>query len=222
MIAGLDHVAQKTDTSSQIINGKKSLGKDDFMKLLVTQLSAQDPLSPMESQDFSAQLAQFSSLEQMTSVNDNLKKLLDTQTAQANASAVNYLGKSVDAPGNGFQYKSGQIQSLGYSLDKDAASVKVSIFDATGNHVATLDAGSQKSGSNTVSWNGKNDAGIGVAEGVYTFQVEAADGSDNAVQATTLSSGVVSGIAFDNGVANAIVNGIKIPANLISRVNQIQ
>ncbi|MBI4388996.1 MAG: flagellar hook assembly protein FlgD [Nitrospinae bacterium] len=222
MIVGLDHVPQKTDTSSNAINGKKSLGKDDFMKLLVTQLSAQDPLSPMESQDFSAQLAQFSSLEQMTSVNDNLKKLLDTQTAQANASAVNYLGKSVDAPGNGFQYKSGQTQSLSYSLDKDAASVKIAVFDSAGNKVATLDAGSQQSGSNTISWSGKNDAGIVVSDGAYTFQVEAKDGSDNAVQAATLSSGVVSGIAFDNGVANAIINGVKIPANQISRINQIQ
>lgn len=210
-----------TSASPTLVNGQKSLGKDDFMKLLVTQLSHQDPMSPMESQQFSAQLAQFSSLEQMTSINDNLKKIQDFEAALAGSSTLNLIGKIVNAPGNSINYKSGETKTLSYSLDKDAASVKIDIFDSSGKPVTTLNAGGQKAGSNQFAWNGTDDSGARVPEGVYRFNVTAIDGLNNTVNAATFSSGTVTDVTFENGSTNAIVNGNKVPTNQISRVSQI-
>lgn len=70
------------------------LGKDAFFKLLITQLQNQDPLKPMEDKEFIAQMAQFSSLEQMSNMNDNFKRLIDLQKINQNSSLI---GKTVEA-----------------------------------------------------------------------------------------------------------------------------
>ena len=200
-------------------SAKKSLGKDDFMKLLVTQLQAQDPLKPMDSQDFGAQLAQFSSLEQMTNVNTNLTKLQDLQSALSASSSVNLIGKKVDGQGNTVALKSGAPQTLGYSLANDASSVAITILDATGNKVNTLSVGGQAAGVNSLMWNGKDMNGSSLPDGNYTFNVMAIDAKGNTVAATTYSSGVVTDVVFESGVAKAIVNGSKVLVSQISRVS---
>ena len=97
MITAIDAIPSTTTTSTA---GSDTLGKNDFLLLLVAQLQAQDPLSPMDAQDFSAQLAQFSSLEQMTNVNANLEKLYAQEATMANLATLNIIGKTVDATGN--------------------------------------------------------------------------------------------------------------------------
>ena len=85
--------------------GNSSLGKDDFLKILVAQLQAQDPLAPMEGQEFASQLAQFSSLEQLTNVNSNLEASQAIDLALSNSAALALIGKKVDAPGNTIDLK---------------------------------------------------------------------------------------------------------------------
>ena len=85
---------------------QSSLGKEDFLKLLVAQLAHQDPLSPMENQEFVAQLAQFSSLEQMTNVNSNLQLLQVAQASMTNSQIASLIGKNVEV-------RSDQVRLLG-------------------------------------------------------------------------------------------------------------
>ncbi|MBW1702547.1 MAG: flagellar hook assembly protein FlgD, partial [Deltaproteobacteria bacterium] len=97
-IAGLDPVSMNNSQLST--PGDSTLGKDAFLNLLVTQLRHQDPLSPMESTQFTAQLAQFSSLEQLSSVNENLGILRIYQASINNSQAVGFIGKTVKASGD--------------------------------------------------------------------------------------------------------------------------
>jgi flagellar basal-body rod modification protein FlgD len=218
-IQGVTSVPAGNQTSTTPPTSKNTLGKDDFMKLLVTQLSTQDPLSPMDSKDFGAQLAQFSSLEQMTNVNTNLVALQQMQGVASAASAVTLIGKKVDAQGNGVQLKSGAPQSLGYSLAQDASSVAVDVFDAAGNKVTTLKGGNQSAGVNSMQWLGKDASGNTLPDGAYTFTVTASAANGAAVAATTYSTGLVTDVVFENGVTKAIVNGNKVLLSQISRVS---
>ena len=101
-----------TTTGGIAATGDSSLGKDDFLQILVAQLQAQDPLAPMEGQEFASQLAQFSSLEQLTNVNDNLEASQAFDVAMSNNSAIALIGKNVDAPGNAVDLKSGEVETL--------------------------------------------------------------------------------------------------------------
>ncbi|MFQ5716384.1 MAG: flagellar hook assembly protein FlgD [Nitrospinales bacterium] len=205
-------------TSPGISGPKQSLGKQDFMKLLIAQLKAQDPTNPMDAQDFSAQLAQFSSLEQMIAINGNLEGIRKGQTTLTNSSAINLIGKTVNSPGNIIEFSPGENQALGYSLAEDAASVSIDIFNSAGQKIATLNPGSQSKGVNQVQWSGADREGHVVDEGTYTFLVQAADEEGNIVSAETFSSGVVTDVVFEDGASFAIVNGSRIPAGKISRV----
>ena len=217
MITGLNPVP--TDGSAAQVKGKNGeLGKDEFMKLLVAQLQAQDPSNPMDAQDFSAQLAQFSSVEQMFNVNTNLENIQKAQTAMTNNSALNLIGKTIDAPGNGVTLKTGQSTTLSYNLPENANRVIVKIFNSAGSQVASLTEGNQEKGINTIFWNGLDPKGKRLPEGEYSYQVQAFDESGKELLTETFSAGKVSEVTFENGGSYAIVNGKKIPSGEISKV----
>ncbi len=230
MIATLDPIfsnlsstgnsATTTDTTDTkgTSNDAAALGKEDFLSLLVSQLKAQDPLSPMEGADFTAQLAQFSSLEQLTNVNDNLAELTDFQESLYNSSLLNLIGKDIDLEGNTVDYASGESVDLDYTLDAKPASTSVEIFDNLGTLVATLTDSAAIEGSNKVVWNGKDSKGNEVKDGLYTFKVTALDDAGESIGSKEFISGTVDEIQFENGTAFAVVNGEKIDAGEITRV----
>ncbi|MDP7421258.1 MAG: flagellar hook capping FlgD N-terminal domain-containing protein [bacterium] len=96
-VTGVTSTGVETPTDLFSSGIDNSMGKDDFLHLLITELRYQDPLEPMDNQDFIAQMAQFSSLEQMTNVNTNLQLLMEAQQAATTASAISMLGKQVNA-----------------------------------------------------------------------------------------------------------------------------
>jgi flagellar basal-body rod modification protein FlgD len=216
MITAIDAIPGKEGTA----NAKRSdtLGKEDFLQLLVAQLQAQDPLSPMDAQDFSAQLAQFSALEQMTNVNQNLEALLTLQTSMANTSALDLIGRNVDAPGNNVIHDKGESHTLRYSLENNASVVQVDIFDSFGNRVASVGLNNQNAGNNQVIWNGSDSSGNPLQDGVYSFRVDARTSEGNTVGASTVAEGKVTEVLFDEGQAFAIVNGEKLLVNQITRI----
>ena len=117
-------ISTATQSSSEVYvpaQDKTTLGKDDFLKLFVAQLQNQDPLSPMESTEFTSQLAQFSSLEQLTNMNQNLDYLLMYQASMNNAEAINFIGSTVKASGNSISVKDGESDQIQFDLAADAA-----------------------------------------------------------------------------------------------------
>jgi len=217
MIEGIIPSAGST-TSTTPASAQEALGKEDFLRLLVAQLSAQDPLNPMEATEFTAQLAQFSSLEQMTNINSTLEELVAAQQAMGNASLISLIGKQVDIPGNSFEHTQGTTTNLSYSLNSEAASTQIEIYNAAGSLVNTLN-GPGAEGSNLIAWNGRDSQGNALGAGLYTFKVRATDSNGATVSAQTFTTGLVTDVLFEDGVASAVVNGQKLPAEQITRVS---
>ena len=218
MIAAISPTPNKNSEGASLTGGA-SLGKNDFLKLLVAQLEHQDPLSPQEGQEFAAQLAQFSSLEQLTNVNDNLKAGQAFDIAMSNSSMINLIGKTVDAPGNSFELGEGETETLKFSLAQDSTDVTVNVYDSTGENVASLSLGASSSGIQEFVWSGKNTGGVQLPAGTYRFGVLAQDSAGNFIETQTFSAGSVTDIIFEEKDTFAIVNGQKINVNQISKVS---
>lgn len=218
MIPGLNPIPS-TNTEGTSLTAGASLGKNDFLKLLVAQLEHQDPLAPQEGQEFAAQLAQFSSLEQLTNINDNLKASQAFDLALSNSSMVNLIGKTVDAPGNSFQLGEGETETLSFLVGEEAADVTVNVFDATGANVTSLNIGASSAGIKEFVWNGKDPSGAQLPAGTYTFGITAQDSAGNFIETKTFAAGQVTDIIFEESEAFAIVNGQKINVNEISKVS---
>jgi flagellar basal-body rod modification protein FlgD len=177
------------------------LGRDDFLNLLVTQLQYQDPLNPMDSTDFTAQLAQFSSLEQLSNMNTKMDELTRVQGAFANAQAVGYIGRDVLATGNQVALREGQTSALAVELASPAANVYFSIYDGNGAFVDTFEAGAMGAGRQVVAWDGIDPNGNALPAGVYRFEVNAVGSEGSPLPAQPLSSGRVEGVTFRDGSA---------------------
>ena len=220
MIPGVTSI-DNTKTTVKMASDE-AMGKDDFLKLLIAQLAAQDPLDPMGAQDFSAQLAQFSALEQMTNVNTNLEIIQKLETTSQNTSALNLIGKTVESHGNTFKHTANTSETLSYSLASDAESVRIDIFDITGTQVDMIKFGNQTQGKNKVSWDGLDKHGKPLPEGTYSYAVKADNRAGNPIEVDTFSSGLVSEVVFGEDEAYAIVNGKELPISTIKRVSMTQ
>lgn len=217
MIEGIIPSAGSTSSTTPA-SSQSPLGKEDFLQLLVAQLSAQDPLNPMDSREFSAQLAQFSALEQMTNMNTTLGELVAAQQAMGNSSLISIIGKLVDIPGDSFQYTQGETSNLTYTLGAESDTTKVEIYNSTGALVNTIN-GPGAEGSNLTAWNGLDSQGNPLGSGFYTFKIKATDASGKPVTAETFTTGLVTDVLFEDGKAFAVVNGQKLSAEEITRVS---
>ncbi len=184
-----------------------ALGQEQFLKLLIEQLKNQDPLNPVESTDFTAQLAQFSSLEQLFDVNKNLAAMQDYSATMNRLSALNMIGKQVTFTGSGTVSLGEEVGSvpLKFDLADNANQVTVTVTNETGQEVARLDVGYQDAGSRQISWDGLDENGQPLPAGNYHFQVAAADEIGNSVDVTLYGSGVVEGIETDNDTGQTVV-----------------
>jgi len=214
-------LAAATPSSSESYATEKAvLGKEDFLKLLVQQLKNQDPLNPMESTEFTAQLAQFSSLEQLTNINKNLDYLRLYEASLNNAQAVNFIGKTVKASGNSMSVKDGTSNPIQFDLAGDAAAVNIHIYDASDNLVKTINCGSLDDGEQSIGWDGANDDGETVSDGTYTFEVSATAADGETIKASTYMTVKVTGVTFKEGAAYLLAGDIEISMSDILEVTE--
>jgi flagellar basal-body rod modification protein FlgD len=195
-----------------------ALGKEEFLKLLVAQLSHQDPLSPLQGTEFVAQLAQFSSLEQLVNLSDRVSALALAQTAAIGSQAVGFVGRSVTARGDRFRAGEPGGVSLGVELAGDAAAVKLTVLDSTGKVVATRDLGALAKGRRTLSFDGKDMNGNPLPAGEYTFRVEPTDAAGKTVEAVPLVRGTVDAVSYASGVPTLKVGGLEVPLAVVLEV----
>jgi flagellar basal-body rod modification protein FlgD len=194
-------------SAPQDFAGKTALGKEDFLKLLVTQLSQQDPLNPTDSTQFVTQLSQFSSLEQLVNIREGMDMLAIVETAGSSAQMVSFIGKTVKVSDQVIVWEQGQTTApIDFTLDGDAKDVKVFVKDANGKTVKTIDAGSLNAGSQQVAFDGKDEQGNAVEPGSYTFEVSAKDESGAEVGVSSTSNGVVTGVTFENGYPELVLS----------------
>ena len=137
--------------------------------MLVTQLKNQNPLEPQDNGEFVAQLAQFSSLEGITTLNDTVSGLASNYNSSQALQASSLVGRSVIAPSDKSVVDTSKSFSGTIAVPSSVDPVKVKITDADGKVVRTIDLGSQKAGTSSFIWDGKNDAGEVAKAGTYTF-----------------------------------------------------
>lgn len=200
--------SQTSSQGSSTTSKTKSLGKDDFLKMLVAQLKNQDPLKPMDGTEFAAQLAQFSSLEQLTNMNTQLQNLGLYQTTASNTQAVNLLGKEVSVGKlNNFQVE-GATADFSYNLPMGATQVTIRILDASGREVDRIEAGKQTAGLQNVTWNRGNNG-----NGLYSYKVDAVDANGKTVTAETMMTGKVTAVQYKDNAIYLTVNNQEIAFN---------
>jgi flagellar basal-body rod modification protein FlgD len=221
-MADIQTAAIGAQTVAGAAGSQTILGKDDFLKLLITQLRYQDPLEPMKGTEFATQLAQFSSVEQLANINTNLTQTLITNQIMTqsigNSLAATMIGKDVKASGNEFRFTgTGDVQ-LGYALPAAAASVSVGVYDNRGTLVRTITNGGTDKGDSTVVWDGTNDQGQTVASGNYTFKVDAQDALKATLAATPFLYGTISAVRFTAGGTVFVVDGVEIPLSQILEI----
>jgi flagellar basal-body rod modification protein FlgD len=199
--------------------GSDTLGKDEFLKLMMAQMANQDPTAPVDNQAFVAQLAQFSSLEQLTNVNTTLSSLLTAQAAGNQTSVVGMVGKDAIYSGSSVTLQAGTPATLAGQLAANASQVTAAITDSTGKVVRTMQLGATLAGSFSAQWDGTDDSGKAAAAGTYSvqFAAKATDGTSVAVQQQARSR--ILGVSYSNGVAQLqLANGGQISLSDIIEV----
>jgi flagellar basal-body rod modification protein FlgD len=196
------------------------LDKDAFLRLLTTQLQHQDPLNPTDSTEFTSQLAQFSSLEQLSNVNETLNTLKLYQASINNAQAVGFIGSDIVANGKSIEMKSGKAVSCDYELPAAAKRVVVTIYDATGNFVRDFEKTTLAAGKQSLTWDGRDRNGNTVADGAYTFEVQAVDPKGAKLDVKTFSKGTVTGVTFEDGITYLITGKTKTAIGDVTQVTQ--
>lgn len=166
---------------------------DRFLTLLVTQLKNQDPLNPLDNAQVTTQMAQISTVSGINKLNDTIGALAASMKAGEYLQAVGLVGHEVTVAGNRIELAEGKA-SYGMALATDAEAVSVTIKDAAGLVVRTVDLGAQKAGIRTFAWDGKDAAGKALAAGTYTIAVTAT-AAGAAVAADALTTAKVTGVA---------------------------
>ena len=212
-------ISQPTLQDGAKSQGSSKLGKDEFLKILTTQLANQDPTKPMDSDAFVAQLAQFSSLEQMQNSNDTLTKLLTLQQSSSQNDAIAMVGKDALYDSQEMELaKDGNI-SVVATLASSAGDVTMAVSDANGNVVRRQSFGSMEGGSHDLTWDGRSDTGALLQPGTYSISVSATDLSGQPVTVTQQSRGRITGVSFDNGSTQLMIGNTTIS---VSDVKSIQ
>lgn len=201
-----------------VTQGVETLGREAFLQLLATQLQYQDPLNPIDSTEFVAQLAQFSELEQMIAMNQTMGTSTQYLASLNNFSATGLIGKEVLVTGDSVWLAEGSSPTLTYRLDGEAAQVTVQILDAAGNVVRTLKTGAQAAGVQSITWDGLDKNGNSPAAGGYTYTVTATAVDGAGVGGATYAQGTVTGIQYDNGAAYLTVNGQAFPLSAVVEI----
>lgn len=178
---------------------EKNMGQESFLKLLVAQLTHQDPMNPMEDTEMTGQLAEFSSLEQLTSINDGIENLASAQTRTDMLNAVSFIGKSVKAQGYNISKEGTTVSKIFYGTGEALGKVKMNIYDKDGAIVRTVEMGAKQPGSYEYEWDGKNDTGQELPDGTYSVGILGEDTQGKPVMIQTEMSGEVSGITQQNG-----------------------
>ena len=189
-------IAGVTDTTTGATTSttKKSAAdetQDRFLKLLVTQMKNQDPLNPLDNAQVTSQMAQLSTVNGIEKLNATLAAFTKAQAFQS----VGMIGHYVLAPGSSLNLTAGKALA-GAELKSAADSVRVTITDAKGNLVRSLDLGKQDQGVVSFQWDGKTDAGLDAPDGAYSFNVDATL-NGKTIAPTALSVGLVQSVLMD-------------------------
>ena len=202
---------QLPTNSSGLSGNGQVLSQNDFFQLLTAQLEHQDPLNPMSSDQFAAELAQFSTANGVQNL----------QTSVTGQQAVGLVGHNVAVGGNTLLLGQGKNATGALNLSASANNVTVSISDSTGKAVASVNLGAMAAGTQTFSWNGTGANGTQLTPGTYSFKVTAIGANGSAVPATSLAVVPVTGVALGGSSGPLLDLGGGLSPVPVSAVQQV-
>jgi flagellar basal-body rod modification protein FlgD len=204
--------SSNSDTAMQQLSGNLNT----FLTLLTTQLQNQDPLSPMDSTQFTQQLVEYSQVEQQINTNSNLQNLISLQQSGAGAAAVGYLGKEVTIT-NGNAALTNSSATWNYTLGASAASATLSITNASG-QVVYNGSGPTSAGNNAFTWNGQDNNGNQLPDGTYTLAVNAVGSNGAQITSSVSTTGTVSEINLSGTAPQLMIGSMSVPLSQVSLI----
>lgn len=199
--------------------GVEALGKDAFLNLLTAQLKFQDPLKPMDSTAFVAQLAQFRELETAIETNKKLDQLVSGNKAMSNLGAATLLGHKVEVSGGTLSHEAGVTEKIAYQLDENSGS-EVIIQVMKGNEpIQTISVrGPLAQGNHEVLWDGKDKNGNQVPSGTYSYMGSLKVNEDELIPIKLTSEGEVTGVSYGDAGPTIMVNGVSVLFSEVKRI----
>jgi len=197
----------------------ESISQNEFLRLFVAQLQHQDPLSPMEPNELTAQLAQFSSLEQLTGINQRLDNLADVSKKSTDTSVLGLIGRSVTFDGSQLGLTQGKSAPVDYTLS-EGGDVSATVRNAKGEVVRQIELGKQGVGPQRFEFDGKNGRGIELPDGVYSLEITAlAPGAETPKQLELTTRAPVDGVDLTAEPPVLIAGGVRLTLDQVRQVN---
>ena len=191
---------------------------DTFLALLTTQLKNQDPLDPLDTNEFTAQLVQFASVEQQIQQNANLEKLLNLQETSQVAAMVDFIGTTVEVTGDTVPLENDHAE-LTYALGVNATDVTVTIMNSSGLTVF-VGAGETGVGKHEFTWDGKSASGVEQPDGVYTVVIGALDRAGVLLEVEQTVFGRVTGAGVDEGAVSLFLSDVTVSMDDVLSVKE--
>lgn len=221
MITGTSSTSGSTDTSASARSALPggALGKDQFLKMLIAQLQHQDPMNPMQGDQMAAQLAQFSSLEQLQQINSTLTNQTSAYGSVLGAiqagAAINTIGHTIEAVGNTINIGGDAGAKTVSVMSASAGTGTLHIYDASGKEVGSRALGAVRAGKQTFDL---GDAAQDLPDGGYTYSIDVKDKAGNAVEVLTFMTGKVDAISSGpNGIVLEM-GGLSVPYSSVVSV----
>lgn len=189
---------ETTGASNNAANSGTRLAEnfDTFLTMLTVQLKNQDPLSPMDSTEFTNQLVQFSAVEQQIASNKNLENLISVTQTNTKAQAIAYIGHTIEVAASAVPLQDGKA-AFSYTLPEDARSITVAIKDTSGKLIANLTA-KTAAGRTEMAWDGRDTTGKVVEDGAYKIEINATNAEGETMEVGTTVYGRVTDVASDS------------------------
>ena len=210
-------VSQATANAAAAAVDKTSLASNfsTFLQLLTTQLKNQNPLDPLDTNQFTQQLVQFTSVEQQLKTNEFLEAMMTASQGASNAEAVSYVGKVVTASGNKAELVNGQAQW--HFAVEQSADIIATVRDMDGNVVYTK-AGSVEQGESVFTWDGVGTDGRKRPDGSYSITIEARNEDGQLIDVATEMTGEVTGVDFSGSEPVLIVGTARVNLSAVMSV----
>lgn len=218
MTEGISNTAGSVGTPSQTASNAQEM-RNEFLTLLTYQLKAQNPLKPYDNQEFAAQLAQFSQLEQLTDIRSLMEEQMNTNhmltQTMANSALPGLLGKTAKAYSSSFNLNGEGSVSLGFNVPVNAESGIMNIKNASGVTVASipLSRAELTTGDHSLKW------GEGEPGGSYSFEVELQDANGSKYSSETFINGKINAVRFKSEGTILVINGQEVPLNNVSDIS---
>lgn len=199
------------------VNPKGVLGKDDFMKLMLIELQYQDPTQPMDTEKILQQTSQLASLEAADNTNKTLENLSKSMASSQQYSVISAIGKTASLGSDSIQHTKGEKSSFEMYFPTDVKSGTISISDNQGNVIKTINLAKNAKGTYSFDWDGKDNSGNTVDDGLYKITANYYDDQGNP-QKTAIGSYPIESVRFDNGKALVKLGSQYIPLDKVVEI----